>query len=39
LATDGTEPRASTPEEYAAAIDKEEAKWSAVIKKAGVKAQ
>jgi tripartite-type tricarboxylate transporter receptor subunit TctC len=39
LATDGTEPRASTPAEYAAAIDKEEAKWSAVNKKAGIKAQ
>ena len=39
LAADGTEPKLSTPEEYAAAIDKEEAKWSAIIKKAGVKAQ
>ena len=39
LAADGTEPLASTPEEYAAAIDKEETKWSAIIKKSGVKAQ
>jgi tripartite-type tricarboxylate transporter receptor subunit TctC len=39
LAADGTEPKLSTPEEYAAAIDKEEAKWSAIIKKAGVKGQ
>ena len=39
LAADGTEPLASTPEEYAADIDKEETKWSAIVKKSGAKAQ
>jgi tripartite-type tricarboxylate transporter receptor subunit TctC len=39
MAKDGTEPRPSTPEEYAAAIDREEAKWSAVVKKSGAKAE
>ena len=38
LAADGTEPLASTPEEYAADIDKEETKWSAIVKKSGAKA-
>ena len=39
MARDGTEPLASTPEEYAADIDKEETKWSAIVKKSGAKAQ
>ena len=39
LAADGTEPLASTPEEYAADIDKEETKWSVIVKKSGAKAQ
>jgi tripartite-type tricarboxylate transporter receptor subunit TctC len=39
LAADGTEPLASTPEQYAADIDKEETKWSEIIKKSGAKAQ
>jgi tripartite-type tricarboxylate transporter receptor subunit TctC len=39
MATDGTEPLASTPEEYAADIDREETKWSAVVRKAGIKAE
>jgi len=39
LAADGTEPLASTPEEYAADIDKEETKWSAIVKKSGAKAE
>jgi tripartite-type tricarboxylate transporter receptor subunit TctC len=39
LAGDGTEPLASTPEEYAADIDKEETKWSAIVKKSGAKEQ
>jgi len=39
MAKDGTEPRPTTPEEYAATIDREETKWSAVVKKAGVKAE
>jgi tripartite-type tricarboxylate transporter receptor subunit TctC len=39
MAKDGTEPRPTSPEEYATAIDREETKWSAVVKKAGVKAE
>jgi tripartite-type tricarboxylate transporter receptor subunit TctC len=39
LAADGTEPLASTPEQYAADIDKEETKWSDIVKKSGAKAQ
>jgi tripartite-type tricarboxylate transporter receptor subunit TctC len=38
LADDGAEPLASTPEEYAADIDREETKWSAIVKLAGAKA-
>jgi tripartite-type tricarboxylate transporter receptor subunit TctC len=38
LAATGTEPRTSTPEEFAAYIKSEIAKWSEVIRKAGVKA-
>ena len=39
MATDGTEPLPSTPQEYAADIDREEKKWSEVVRKAGVKAK
>ena len=39
MAADGTEPLPSTPEEYAADIDREETKWSAIVKKAGAKAE
>jgi tripartite-type tricarboxylate transporter receptor subunit TctC len=39
LAQDGAEPLASTPEEYAADIDREETKWSAIVKKSGAKAE
>jgi tripartite-type tricarboxylate transporter receptor subunit TctC len=39
LAADGTEPLASTPEQYATDIDKEETKWSAIVKKSGAKAE
>src|SRR6266850_682797 len=39
MATDGTEPLPSTPEEYAADIDREEIKWSAVVRKSGAKAE
>jgi tripartite-type tricarboxylate transporter receptor subunit TctC len=39
LATAGAEPLASTPEEYAADIDREETKWSRIVKQAGVKAE
>jgi tripartite-type tricarboxylate transporter receptor subunit TctC len=37
LADDGAEPLASTPEEYAADIDREENKWSAIVKTSGAK--
>src|SRR5262249_21967684 len=36
---DGAEPRASTPEEYAADIDRGESKWSAIVKASGAKAE
>jgi tripartite-type tricarboxylate transporter receptor subunit TctC len=39
MATDGTEPLIVTPEEYAADIDREEKKWSAVVKQSGAKAE
>jgi tripartite-type tricarboxylate transporter receptor subunit TctC len=39
LSADGTEPLASTPEEYAADIDKEETKWSAIVKLSGAKVE
>jgi tripartite-type tricarboxylate transporter receptor subunit TctC len=39
MAQDGTEPLLSTPQEYAADIDREETKWSAVVKQSGAKAQ
>ncbi len=39
MAADGTEPLASTPEEYAADIDKEEKKWSAIVLQSGAKAK
>jgi tripartite-type tricarboxylate transporter receptor subunit TctC len=39
LATEGTEPLASTPDEYAADIDREETKWSAIVRKSGAKAE
>ncbi|MSP44278.1 MAG: tripartite tricarboxylate transporter substrate binding protein [Xanthobacteraceae bacterium] len=39
MAADGTEPLASTPDEYSADIDKEETKWSAIVKKSGAKAE
>jgi tripartite-type tricarboxylate transporter receptor subunit TctC len=38
LAQDGAEPLPSTPEEYAADIDREETKWSAIVHKSGAKA-
>ena len=34
---DGGDPLMSTPEDYAADIDREEAKWSALIKKLGLR--
>ncbi len=39
LATEGAEPLGSTPEEYAADIDREETKWAAIVKRSGAKAQ
>jgi tripartite-type tricarboxylate transporter receptor subunit TctC len=39
MAKDGTEPFPSTPEEYAADIDREETKWSAVVRQSGAKAE
>jgi hypothetical protein len=38
LAEHGAEPLASTPEEYATDIDREETKWSAIVRKSGAKA-
>jgi tripartite-type tricarboxylate transporter receptor subunit TctC len=37
IIADGGDPVASTPEEYAANIEREEAKWAALIKKLGLK--
>ena len=39
IATEGAEPLPTTPEEYAADIDAEETKWSALVKKSGAKAK
>jgi tripartite-type tricarboxylate transporter receptor subunit TctC len=39
LADDGAEPLASTPEEYTADIDREETKWSAIVKASGAKVE
>jgi tripartite-type tricarboxylate transporter receptor subunit TctC len=37
LARDGTDSAPSSPEEYAADIDREERKWSEVVKRSGAK--
>jgi tripartite-type tricarboxylate transporter receptor subunit TctC len=39
IATEGAEPLPTTPDQYAADIDREETKWSALVKKAGAKAE
>jgi tripartite-type tricarboxylate transporter receptor subunit TctC len=39
LTADGAEPLPSTPDEYAADIDREESKWSAIVRKSGAKAE
>ena len=39
IQSEGGDPLTSTPEEYAADIDKEETKWSAIVKKSGAKAE
>jgi tripartite-type tricarboxylate transporter receptor subunit TctC len=39
LHQEGAEPMPTTPEEYAAVIDREETKWSALIRSIGLKAE
>jgi tripartite-type tricarboxylate transporter receptor subunit TctC len=39
LATMGTEPRTSTPEEFSAYLKEETARWGEIVRKAGVKAE
>lgn len=39
LATEGAEPLSTSPSEYAADIDREETKWSALVKKSGAAAK
>jgi tripartite-type tricarboxylate transporter receptor subunit TctC len=39
LDTDGAEPFPSTPEQYAADIDREETKWSEIVRRSGAKAE
>src|SRR5262249_46578698 len=39
LATEGAEPLASTPEDYAADIDREEIKWSKIVRESGAKGE
>jgi tripartite-type tricarboxylate transporter receptor subunit TctC len=39
IATEGAEPLPTTSDEYVADIDREETKWSALVKKAGAKAE
>ena len=38
MASAGVEPMPSTPEDYAADIDREETKWSRIVKQSGAKA-
>jgi tripartite-type tricarboxylate transporter receptor subunit TctC len=39
LLQEGAEPMPTTPEEHAAVIDREETKWSAIVRSAGIKAE
>jgi tripartite-type tricarboxylate transporter receptor subunit TctC len=39
IATEGAEPLPTSPDEYAADIDREETKWSALVKKSGASAK
>jgi len=39
IIAEGGEPEPTTPEQHAAVIDREELKWSAVIRAAGVEAR
>jgi len=39
IVADGAEPLAGTPEDYAADIDREETKWSAIVKQSGARVE
>jgi hypothetical protein len=39
IATEGAEPLPTSPDEYAADIDREEIKWSVLVKKSGAQAK
>ena len=39
IAADGGDPLTSTPEEYAADIDREERKWGTLVRKLGLKVE
>jgi len=39
LSTDGAEPTPGSPDEYATFIDRDETKWSKVVKDSGAKAE
>jgi tripartite-type tricarboxylate transporter receptor subunit TctC len=39
IVVEGGEPEPTTPEQHAAVIDREESKWSAVIRAAGIQAR
>jgi hypothetical protein len=39
IVADGGDPIASTPEQYAANIEREEGKWATLIKKLGLKVE
>ena len=39
IATEGGDPLTSSPEEYAADIDREEAKWAALIRRLNLKVE
>jgi len=39
IVSEGGEPEPTTPDQYAAVIDREETKWSAVIRAAGLRPQ
>ena len=39
IAQEGAEPMSTSPEEYAAVLDREDKKWSAIIKSAGITAK
>jgi tripartite-type tricarboxylate transporter receptor subunit TctC len=37
IAADGGDPLSSSPDDYAAAIDREETRWGALVRKLGLK--